>query len=538
MSPASLIARGVRRVHGTTVVLDGIDLTVAPGDRIGLVGANGAGKTTLLRILAGIDASDGGSVRRMPPAATVGYLPQEPERRTGETLRAHLHRRTGVAAAEAALERTARALSDGSAGADDEYSVALERYLALGGPDLDARAGAVCDELSLPTRTLDQEMRSLSGGQAARASLASLLLARFDVFLLDEPTNDLDLDGLDRIERWVQTLDAGLVVVSHDRAFLERTITSVLELDEASHRGSLYNGGWLAYLDARATARRHAEEAFATYVDRRDSLKQRAQRQREWAIQGQSKVRKSGERDKFIRHFKTAQTERLAAKAKATERAMERLDAVDKPWEGWQLQLSIASTARSGDVVVRLDGAVVERGSFRLGPLDLEIGFGERVGILGPNGSGKTTLLDAILGRLPLSAGTRWFGPSVEVGELDQRRGRFLDERPLLDAFVDESGLLPQAARSLLAKFGLAADHVARDASTLSPGERTRSELALLMARGVNCLVLDEPTNHLDLPAIEQLEQALETWDGTLLLVTHDRRLLDAVALARTIRLG
>ena len=534
---STLLARGVCRSHGPAVVLDGIDLTVAPGDRIGLVGANGAGKTTLLRALAGLDEPDGGTVARTPPSATVGYLPQEPERRAGETLRAYLRRRTGVADAEAELEAHAVALAGDDAD-HEAYDVALQRYLSLGGPDLDARTGAVLDDLSLPVRTLDQEMTTLSGGQAARASLASLLLSRYDVFLLDEPTNDLDLAGLDRLERWVNGLDAGLVVVSHDRAFLERTITSVLELDEVTHRAERFNGGWLAYLDMRATARRHAEEAYATYVDQRDSLKQRAQRQREWAQQGASKVKKSGESDKHIRHFKTVQTEKLAGKARATEKALDRLEVVEKPWEGWELRMSIAATARSGDVVVRLTDAVVRRGDFTLGPIDLEIGFGERVAILGPNGSGKTTLLDAILGRTELDDGQRWFGPGVVVGELDQRRRRFLGSGTLLDAFGAEAGLLPQASRSLLAKFGLGAEHVLRPARTLSPGERTRGELALLMARGVNCLVLDEPTNHLDLPAIEQLEHALETWDGTLLLVTHDRQLLDAVELTREIRLG
>ena len=534
MPAASLHARGVCRTNGPAVILDGIDLLVAPGDRIGLVGPNGAGKTTLLRALAGLDEVDGGTVTRTPPSATVGYLPQEPERSV-ETVRAFLRRRTGVERAERELERTASVLGSGR-DADDAYSAALERYLSLGGPDLDARTGAVCDELRLPVATLEQEMRSLSGGQAARATLASLLLSRFDVFLLDEPTNDLDLDGLTRLEKWVTGLEAGFVVVSHDRAFLERSITSVLELDDVSHRATRYDGGWRAYLELRATARRHAEEAYAQYVDERAALKQRAQQQREWALQGVSKVKKSGEPDKHIRHAKLVQTEKLAGKAAATMKAMERLEVVDKPFEKWELDFSIASAGRSGDVV-RLRDAVVERGSFVLGPIDLEIAWAERVAILGPNGSGKTTLLDAILGRVPLRSGDRWFGPSVVVGELDQRRHRFVDERLLLDAFTAEAGVLPQAARSLLAKFGLTSDHVGRSAATLSPGERTRAELAVLMARGVNCLVLDEPTNHLDLPAIEQLELALGAWDGTLLLVTHDRQLLDAVELNREVRL-
>ena len=223
---------------------------------------------------------------------------------------------------------------------------------------------------------------------------------------------------------------------------------------------------------------------------------------------------------------------------RATEKAIERLDEVDKPWRRWELQLRFGGGERSGDVTARLDGAVLRRGSFVLGPLDLELAWGERVALVGPNGSGKTTLVDALLGRLPLAAGTRWVGPGVRIGALDQARRGFDGAATLLESFVEHSGMAQQDARSLLAKFGLERDAVGRVARTLSPGERTRASLALLMASGANWLVLDEPTNHLDLPAIEQLETALDAFDGTLLLVTHDRQLLEAVALDRTIELG
>src|SRR5690606_7171268 len=248
---------------------------------------------------------------------------------------------------------------------------------------------------------------------------------------------------------------------------------------------------------------------------------------------------KATDGDKFIRHFRAEGSENQAAKVRATERAIERLEEVDKPWEGWQLQLSIESTERSGDVVARLDGAVVRRGSFQLGPIDLELRWQDRLAILGPNGSGKSTLIGALLGQLPLEAGSRWFGPSVVVGELDQRRLAVGDSTAsVLDGFMAETGLRVPESRSMLAKFGLGAEHVLRRSDELSPGERTRLHLAALMATGVNLLVLDEPTNHLDLEAIEQLEQALGTYDGTLVLVTHDRRLLETVHLTRTLDLG
>ncbi len=533
---ASLVARDLTKSFGPRIVLDHVSCTIGPQHRVGVVAPNGTGKSTLLKLLAGLDTPDAGSVTPNPPGATVGYLPQEPERLGGETVRAYLARRTGVASAEQALDDASAALAGEIPGADDTYADALEHYLALGAADFDARVGAVCLDLGLPARVLDLEMPALSGGQAARANLAAIVLARFDVFLLDEPTNDLDFAGLDRLERFLRDeLTGGAVIVSHDRAFLDRTITSVLEIDEHSHSATEYAGGWQAYLDERATARRHAEEEYAGYQSQRGELRGRAQRQREWSLQGKAKVRKSGETDKHVRAFKRNSSEHVAAKAKITDRALARLEAnaVDKPWEGWDLRMEIATAPRSGAVVAQLAGATVHRGTFTLGPIDLQVDYGERVAIVGANGGGKTTLLDALVGRRPIDGGERRLGPGVIVGELDQARAAFSGTGPLLARFESASGLLTNEARSLLAKYGLGAEHVARPADSLSPGERTRASLALLGAKGVNCLVLDEPTNHLDLPAIEQLESALDGYPGTLLLVTHDRQLLDAISLTR-----
>ncbi|MEA2931762.1 MAG: hypothetical protein QOI56_547, partial [Actinomycetota bacterium] len=536
----------------------GVDLTIGPRSRIGVVGPNGVGKSTLLRILAGLEPADGGRMVAAPPDLTVGYLPQEPQARAGESLAGYLGRRTGVAAAEAELELAADALapggepspaadgiapdevdaapSNGAPDAGDRYSAALERYLALGGPGFEARAAAVCDDLGLPSDRLAVEMSQLSGGQAARAALAAILLSRFDVLLLDEPTNDLDFAGLERLERFLHESDGGLVVVSHDRAFLEATVDRVVELDEHDRTATEFGGGWRGYVDAKATARRHAEEAHERYTSQRGDLVERARVQRQWAVTGARNVKKkSTDHDKAQQGFKLNRTEKQAAKVRQSETALARLEVVDKPWEGWDLHMDLAPSSRSGDVVARLDGAVVERGTFTLGPVDLEIRWAERVAVTGPNGSGKTTLLRALLGQLPLAAGARYLGPGVVVGQLDQGRRRFLTDEPLVTSFAAASGLLVQPTRSLLAKFGLTGEHVERPGASLSPGERTRAALALMMAGGANCLVLDEPTNHLDLPAIEQLEQALDGYDGTLLLVSHDRRLLEAVRITRTV---
>jgi ATPase subunit of ABC transporter with duplicated ATPase domains len=533
---ATLVARGLGAAHGDRQLFADLDLVVAPGDIVGLVGANGAGKSTLLRLLAGQATADAGTVTISPPDATIGYLPQDPERRPRETVAQFLARRTGVAAADEAMQAAAEALATEKPGADDDYSRSLERWLALGGADLDERADAVAAGLGL-TVDLDHEMTALSGGQAARAGLASLLLSRYDVFLLDEPTNDLDLDGLARLEEFVQGLRAGTVLVSHDREFLTRTVTRVVELDLAQQQVTEYGGGYAAYLDERAVARRHARAEYDEYADTRAGLLERGRTQRAWMEKGvRNARRKATDPDKMVKAFRAETSEKQAAKARQTERRIERLDVVEEPRKEWDLRMEIAAAPRAGAVVATLRGAVVRRGTFTLGPVDLQIDWADRVAITGANGSGKTTLLGALLERLPLAAGHASLGPGVVVGEIDQARDLFLGGEPLIEAFraaVPE--LLPAEARTLLAKFGLRAEHVLRAADTLSPGERTRAALALLQARGVNLLVLDEPTNHLDLPAIEQLESALASFPGTLLLVTHDRRMLDAVTTNRRI---
>ncbi|MFD9428985.1 MULTISPECIES: ABC-F family ATP-binding cassette domain-containing protein [unclassified Streptomyces] len=536
---ATLVAKDLAAGHGDRTLFAGLDLVVAPGDVIGLVGVNGAGKSSLLRLFAGLDRPEEGELKLSPPTATVGHLPQEPERRPGETVREFLARRTGVADAQSAMDAATQGLVDGAPGADDAYSDTLERWLALGGADLDERAEEIAADLGL-TIGLDLPMTALSGGQAARAGLASLLLSRYDIFLLDEPTNDLDLDGLERLERFVAGLRAGTVVISHDREFLLRTVTKVLELDLAQQQINLYGGGYEAYLEERETARRHAREGYEEYAGKRSALEARGHMQRSWMDKGvRNARRKATDGDKLGRNARSEASEKQAAKARQTQRMIERLDVVDEPRKEWDLRMEIATAPRSGSVVATLRDAQVVRGDFTFGPASLQIDWADRVAITGANGAGKSTLLAALLGRLPLDSGYATLGSGVVVGEVDQARKLFLGAESLLEAFCAAvPDTEPAEVRTLLAKFGLRAEHVMRPATTLSPGERTRSALALLQGRGVNLLVLDEPTNHLDLPAIEQLESALESYTGTLLLVTHDRRMLEAVRTTRRVEVA
>ena len=535
---AHLVASGLTVVRGPSLVLSDVSLTVAAGSRIGVVGPNGVGKSTLLTALAGGLTPDSGSVALSPAGATVGLLPQEPERRADETVAAFLGRRTGVTAAQAELDAATDALTRGAEGADDAYSTALERWLDLGGADLDVRAEQVCADLGLSPALLAAPTTALSGGQAARASLASVLLSRFDVFLLDEPTN-LDFAGLERLEAFVLGLSAGLVVVSHDREFLARTITSVLDLDGPLRTARLFNGGWDAYLAERALARQQARDAYEEFEDRRTALVQQAQRQREQSVRGALRAkRKMPDNDRAGRGARIEAATHAAGRVKTIEAQLNRLEEVAEPRKEWQLQMSIAAAPRSGEVVAALSEAVVQRGGFTLGPVTLQVSYGDRVALVGANGAGKTTLLGALLGRVPLTSGRAALGSGVQVGEVDQARARFAGPDTVVEVLEEATSWPASECRTLLAKFGLRADHTSRPSSSLSPGERTRAGLALLQAVGVNCLVLDEPTNHLDVPAIEQLEQALESYAGTLLLVTHDRRLLTAVRTPRVLRVA
>jgi ATPase subunit of ABC transporter with duplicated ATPase domains len=548
---AVLTAKGLSAGRADRVIFSGASLVVSPGRVTGLVGANGAGKSTLLRMLAGLDDAvqintgaintgaintgrEAGSVSLNPPTATVGYLPQEPERRAGESVLAFIGRRTGVAGAAAELDAATAALAAGEAGADDAYAQAFDRWMSLGGADLEERTAKVSASLGLTVR-LGAPMTSLSGGQAARANLASLLLSRYDIFLLDEPTNDLDTEGLAILEDFVVKLRAGTVLVSHDRAFLERTVDQVLELDLAQQSVRLYSGGYLAYLEERAIAQQHARDAYEKYADQKAALADRMRMQSSWADKGVRQARaKAPDKDKNRFSAQVNRTEKLAGKIKITERMLERLEVVDEPRREWELRMTIAAAPRSGTVAAALREALVSLDGFTLGPVNLQVNWADRVAITGPNGAGKSTLIGALLGRVPLDSGSASLGSGVCVGEVDQARSLFDGPAPLLEAFAAQvPGQAPEDTRTLLAKFGLKADHVLRPASSLSPGERTRAALALLQARGVNLLVLDEPTNHLDLPAIEQLESALDSYPGTFLLVTHDRRMLESVSVTR-----
>jgi len=525
---------------GARTLVTGLDLILADGDVTAVVGPNGSGKSTLMRTIVGELPIGRGSIRLSPREATLAWLPQVlPDPR--ESLLAYARRRTGVAAADRELEASTAAMaSEPDVGrmplSSDRYARALERWLALGAADLDERVEEVAATVGLdvdPTRPLG----TLSGGQAARASLVAVLLSHHDVLLLDEPTNNLDGRGLDLVVEFIRGHRGPVLVASHDRAFLDGVATQVVELDLHQQRVEHYTGSYSDFVRERALRRGRAWGAYESYAAARDSLVGQARRRQEWAAKGRRSAASGAEPDKHIREKHRARADRQSAKGARLLQAAQRLDVVEQPRKEWRLQYAITEGPPSADVVATLGQAVVERGTFRLGPVTVTVSRGDRIAVTGDNGSGKTTLLAALLGRLPLTAGNHSLGARVQLGVLDQRRRLLDDDASLLEVVQRELASWPGTAepwpvgdvRTLLAKFGLGPDHVALQARSLSMGERTRALLALFQGRQVNTLVLDEPTNHLDIEAIEQLEAALSGFSGTVLMVTHDARVLSGI---------
>ncbi len=426
---------------GARELFHDLDAVVGPDEVVGLVGPNGCGKTTLLRTIAGLHAQDSGSVTWSPPGARIGYLPQE--RTHSGTVGEHLTRLTGVQDADDRMQRAAEGLAQGAPGADARYSIALEDWLGLGGPDLDARIEATLAQV-VPGLPLEHPMQGLSGGQSARVGLAGLLLSRFDAYLLDEPTNDLDLDGLEMAEQFLAGIRGPVLLVSHDREFLARRITRVLDFDPALETVGDYRGGFDAYSAERSRARGRAQEEYDAVAATREDLLAQMRAARATSDRGAKVARakhRSGSIDKMLRDAMIDGATAGAASAGRVQRQVDRLPDVVEPRREWQLRFRVAEVERSGDVVATLRGAITARGSFRMGPIDLQVDRGDCVVITGANGSGKSTLLGMLLGdiavgvRAPESRGPgrhRTRGPVADpggpgrhpVGHGDSRVGR------------------------------------------------------------------------------------------------------------------
>jgi ATPase subunit of ABC transporter with duplicated ATPase domains len=534
MSFVLLDAEGVTQSFGARTVLDSVELQVHDGERIALVGRNGSGKSTLLRILAGEERADAGSVARH---GRVAYLPQlvaTPALSAREAILA----RIGVANAAREVERHLAALERGDLDAIDAHAAALDRWLALGGEDADARLAAATAELGLAPELLDRPLSRLSGGQASRAGLAAVRVARCDVLLLDEPTNHLDADGLARLRTLLAEHVGAVVLVSHDRSLLADFADSIVELDAGG--ATRYSGGWETFQRERDDARARASREYEQAVAERERLAavDREIRRRAAASAARVDSRRAPDGDKHGKEWVRMRADGMRHRAARLATRREQVEVPDKPIEPARLTLELSAAERRGGAALSLDGAELRRGEWRLGPLDLTVAYGDRLRLAGPNGAGKSTVLAALEGTLPLTAGRRRVAPGAVVATLGQDREAMAGERTATAVVRAATGIEETDARTALAAFDLTAEEVERAASTLSPGERTRAELALAAHLRATCLLLDEPTNHLDIESLEVLEAAVLGWPGALVVATHDAAFAAALQLDREVDLA
>jgi ATP-binding cassette, subfamily F, member 3 len=510
-----LQARGVAKSFGSRQILNGLDLDIEPGARLGMIGPNGGGKSTLLRILAGEEMQDRGELTRRR-GLVVAFLPQQlegDERPAPVTLRAarpdldELEAELAaienqIAAAAVDLERLSRLLR--------RQEDVLERWTAAGGPGFEGRARALLGEVGLDADDLDKPTRVLSGGQRKLVGLAACLLRDPDVLLLDEPEAHLDVEAREHMEQLMRSFDGAVVAVSHDRYLLDETVSEIAELANGQVR--IWPGNYSAYTVARELELQRAQQQYVTQQKEIARLEEAIRRFKDWA----SRVVDE-------RHIKQARNK---------QRQIDRMDKIDRPvLERRKIALDLRPHARGGERVVELLAARVELGGTPiLAGVGLAVLRGERVGVVGPNGAGKSVLLRVLAGELEPSEGERKAGPSIRFGRLAQDR-RPDDPKATPLQLVRRAAPISEAeAVSRLMAFLFSYEQVRRPLETLSGGEWTRLQLLLLMLEGANCLLLDEPTNHLDIESVEMLEGALETFDGTAIFVSHDRYFLDRIA--------
>lgn len=528
-----LSVRSLNKSFGIMPVLNNISFTLKPGEKAGLVGVNGSGKTTLLRILAGDEKADSGSVSFTPASLRVGYLSQSLQFVADETLGSYLQKMSGDLTGLSERLQTLAAQLTGNATRTDlqlEYDATLAAIEAAS--ESQGAAPAMLAAFELDTLPADLPVAALSGGQKTRLGLAGILLSAPQLLLLDEPTNHLDFAMLEWLENWINRSPAAILLVSHDRVFLDNTVETILELDAATHQLKSYPGNYAAYLDAKAEERaRHWQEYGDQQVEIQ-RLKASAAHYREIAH-----FRKGGKADtpdKFAKAFFANRSLATVKRAKSVEKRIEHLlsdEKIDKPRDSWQMKMEFEGTPASSRLVLALDHLSIGYGETSLlSDLQVAIRYGERVVLIGPNGCGKSTLLRTIAGCLPALSGSARLGVSVHLGYMAQEQEDLDPNLTVLETLQKAAALNETNARTLLHKYLFSGDEAFLPLKSCSFGMRSRLALACLVAQGCNFLLLDEPLNHLDLPSRAQFEKALSSFEGTILAVVHDRYFMQRFA--------
>ncbi len=524
----------ITKHYGDALILDGATFTLNPGERVGLIGPNGCGKTTLLRIITGQKTADSGSVQHDPHDLRVGYLEQGLSYHDDATLD-HILRAEQIALES--LEARVAALADALATAEgteqahlmDAYGEALAELETLAAQQTPEHViKAILAGLDLDDLPLDMPVSHLSGGQKTRLGLARLLIQSPQVLLLDEPTNHLDIGALEWLEGWLREYRGAALIISHDRAFLDNTVTQILDLDPLTHTLTVYTGNYSDYIEAWT---RQREKQWAQWRDEQAEIRRLQADIHRTKMHAMSVELTTTPGDPTTRRYAKKVAKKATSREKRLERYQESEDRVEKPTSTWRMKLEFGDTPASGQDVLRLrDVSVGYNGVPLLRDVNQMLRQGERVALIGPNGCGKTTLLRAIAGQIEPLAGAIRLGANVKLGYYAQEQENLDPDSTPFDTLRQAAAMSDTDVRSFLHYFLFAGDDVFVPVGSLSYGERARLTLARLVASGCNCLLLDEPINHLDIPSRTGFEQAMTAFEGTVLAVVHDRYFIQQFA--------
>ncbi len=502
---------------GSTQVFKGISFQIYDRERVGIVGANGSGKSTILKIIAGLEEltrDDKGTIA-IPRGATIAYLEQIPNYNEGITVKEVLNQAFGeLHSIESNIkvleERMELIEGDDLERALKEYSRLQQEYEVKGGYEQDEKLSKVCQGLNLTENFIDKEFNILSGGEKTTVILGKILLQNPDILLLDEPTNHLDMKSVEWLEEYLKGYRGIVIVVSHDRYFLDNVVTKIIELEDMYCE--TYKGNYSYYVNQKEENMLIQFENYKEQQKKIAAMEKAIKDLRDWAMRADN--------NKFFK------------RAASMQKSLNKMDRISKPkFQRQNMKLSFNETERSGNDVIVVKNLYKNYGYkelFRDG--NMQVNFGERVALIGANGSGKTTFLKMVLGEEQLDGGSTKIGESVKVAYLPQNITFDNEEATVLETFRENFSILEGKAREYLSKFMFYGGDVFKKVKYLSGGERIRLKLSQLLFQDINLLIMDEPTNHLDIDSIENLEEALKEFNGTIFYISHDRYFINNIS--------